>query len=192
MGVVYEDAGCSEWDPPGAVALARGYFGDHAVEVLPRDAVGGACTSRMTERGVRIRVASDQADEWANWRVAIEIARWVAPQMGYEQRLNLAAELCAPSEPFAAMADALGRDVHALADAWRVPCGTAALRLGEVCGIEVALVTPTGVYCRGERRRLPPDPERIRLWAERSIIPCGFVRHRVHGDGDERTAFVAA
>lgn len=107
------------------------------------------------DRGV-LEIAAKVSDAAAGWLSAHELAEIVLDEIGYrepdveEVADRLAASFVAPRPALRRALRWLGVDIARLAKAFRTTQSIMALRLGEVTGRPLALVTPQRVHVRGE------------------------------------------
>lgn len=170
----YRDAGL---DPtqPNVPRLVRALLGRGAVRRGPRPVRGPAALIRVGESW-RIMLARGLPALVAHFAVAHELGHWLLRRHGYagddEERAAdyLGAALLAPRRAFLAARRALGDDLPALAEAFGTTETSAALRLGEVCSVPLAVVAPQTVRVRGPEEWVWPDEGTLRRWA-RGLAP---------------------
>lgn len=156
---IYERTGASLDNPPGPVWLARRLLGHDAIRVEDR-AMSDAAMAH--ERGRwRVVLRRDASPERQLYAIAHELGEWSLREYrgaDVEDAANLvAACLIAPWPAFVSAVLALGRDLPALARAFRTSESMVSLRIGETTGEPIALVSPARVRTRGEAHPWPPD-----------------------------------
>jgi hypothetical protein len=102
----------------------------------------------------------------------------------------LGCAIMAPRPAVRAALRIVGRNLPALAQALGVSQSIASIRLGEVTGSAMALVTPRRVIVRGESFEWPREPE-IRRAAGAKQVPVGLERVLIT-DAPRRVVLVAA
>lgn len=188
---IYAQAGCDPEDPPGPVLLAAAI----GLRIVWRAGIRGA---RLRRETLEILVSSRLSPVALAWAVAHEIAEWHLGRIGYddadrEQASDaLAAALILPIPAYRRATAAFGGTVVALPDishAFRTSQSIAALRMGEVTGRPLALVTPSRVHLRGDEWGWPPE-DGIRLLAQH-VDTTAVERWRL-SDAPRRVLLVAA
>lgn len=166
---IYGEAREDVDDPPGTVTLARRILGQDAVRPAFIDnMVGDAMLVREWDRWI-IVVRRRLTFERLNWVVGHELGEWALRREGYEEddretiANGVAGALAMPQTIFARMFRANGFDLSWMAAEFIVPEGAVALRVGEVVGEPVALVTPKRIHRRDERNELPANDDLRRL-----------------------------
>lgn len=118
------------------------------------------------------------------WSIAHELGEYILHRAAYREpdaelvANGLAAALVMPRAHFARAYGSAGFDLEQLADGFCVPQSAAALRVGEVCDVPVALVTPTRVHRRDPLEQLPDDAT-LYLLARATRLPGEFRRCEV-------------
>ena len=149
---IYQEAGCDPAEPPGPVALALAL--GIAVTATP-----GARGARWCGRRGEILVSPRLSGPALAWSVGHELGERALAAAGYgepdrEQVADaVAAALVAPRPAFRSALAAFGATPDALsslAHAFGITQSIAALRIGEVTGRPLALVTPRRVHVRGD------------------------------------------
>lgn len=188
---LYERAGFELSDPPGPSKLARA-LGLKIATAPRRGAWGHGCLVRMGAEW-SIWLAPRLAVEHRAFVVAHELAEW-----GFRQRDDAATEaLCdataaailAPRPFFAAQLERGLPDFSSLAATFRTTESCMALRLGEVTGRPLALVSPGLVRVRGDDWAWP-DADAVRK-AARTPERHGFSLIRL-SDDRRRVVLLAA
>lgn len=161
---------------PGVIRLARVLLGPGAVTYGPRPVHGPAALIRVGETW-RIIVGRNVPEAYAHFAVAHELGHYLLRQHGYdgydEERAAdyLGAALIAPRRAFVTARRAVGDDLPELAHAFGMTETAAALRLGEVCHIPLAVVAPQTVRVRGPEEWVWPDELTLRRWARGRVLP---------------------
>ncbi len=176
---IAEAAYCSAGlDPerPHVARLARALLGPEAIRRGPRPLHGPAALVRVGEEW-RIVLARGLPPLQAVFAVGHELGHWLLRQHGYdgddEERDAdyLAAALLAPRSAFLAARRVLRDDLPALAATFGMTETAAALRLGEVCRVPLAVVAPQTVRVRGPEGWVWPDEASLRRWARGRPLP---------------------
>jgi hypothetical protein len=108
---------------------------------------------------------------YALFAIAHELGHWLLARHGFvgddEERAadHLGAALVAPRRAFLSARRAVGESLPELADAFGITETGAALRLGEVLGVPLAVVVPATVRVRGPEDWGWPDEWTLRRWA---------------------------
>lgn len=156
---IYTDAGCDIEEPPGPVALAQAL----GLRVVTRLGARGA---RLVRGRREIMVSSRLAPDALAWAVAHEVAEWhLGPPLGDDLEREracdaIAAALLLPYAVFRSVLASSPSVPDSLPDisrAFVVPEGVVALRIGEVTGRPLALVTPRNIHLRGSEWRWPDE-----------------------------------
>jgi len=171
---------------PSVIAVARALLGPHAVIRGLRPRHASACLTRVRDNW-RIVVSRSLPRAYALFFVGHELAHWLMDLCGVKNDDNeeaaadyLAAALLAPRETFRAALRELGEDLPALANVFHVTETCAALRLGEVTGQPLAVVTPHRVHVRGPEEWVWPDEMTLRAWTRKT--PPGVRSTRLTDD----------
>lgn len=157
---------------PHVPRLARALLGPDAIVRGPRPLHAPAALVRVGDAW-RIILSRSLLPLYALFAVGHELGHWLLARHGYdgddEERAAdyLGAALLAPRRAFLAARRALGDDLPALADALSMTETGAALRLGEVLGVPLAVVAPARVRVRGPKEWVWPDEGTLRRWARR-------------------------
>ncbi len=115
------------------------------------------------------------------WCIAHECGEFITATAGYrepdvEHVANaIAAALLMPRGHFARAFGEHGFDLAALSEHFCAPQGAVALRIGEVCDVPMALVTPSRVHRRDPLEQLPDD-ELLYLLARATKLPASMLR----------------
>jgi hypothetical protein len=166
---------------PHITRLARALLGPTAIQRGPRPVHGPAALIRVGDDW-RIVLARSLPPLYAVFAVGHELAHWLLAQHGYDGDDEeaaadyLGAALLAPRRAFLAARRALGDDLPGLAEAFSITETGAALRLGEVLRVPVAVVSPGLVRVRGPEEWTWPDAATVRGWASRPIAGLRKVR----------------
>lgn len=165
---IYDLARLDAEAPPGPSALAKALGIELAT--APRGGVWGQGT-KIGLRGQRmIWIAPRLAAVHRAHAIAHEIVEWMIPNADEATCDEAAAAILAPRRAFARALRDLGDDLPALADAFRTTESCVALRLGEVTGEPIALVSRRRVRVRGAAWGWPAE-EDIRRIARGSLPP---------------------
>lgn len=168
---IYDAAGFDMADPPGPVRLAKALEID--VKTAPRRHLWGHGTKVRIQGRRVIYVAPKLAPEHHAFAVAHEIAEWQLDGREDDETEGLcdavAAALIAPAPAFRWMLDDHGPDLITLAEGFSTTQSCVALRLGEVTGRPMALVSPRLVRVRGDDWGWPAEDEIRRLSRARSL-----------------------
>lgn len=81
----------------------------------------------------------------------------------------IGAAIQAPRQAFRARLRAVGQDMTQLALPFAITETSAALRLGEVEGLPLAVVAPKSVRVRGPAEWVWPDAETLRTWTRKPV-----------------------
>jgi hypothetical protein len=157
---IYRLAGADLYNPPGGAQLARMLLGDDAIRVTPgmyREAeYSGAHRAILVRRGLCV------VD--LNFLICHEAVEWYCDFIEYQEPNRewfcnaVAARLVAPREAVrAALRVTPGKPAN-LATWFCVSQTVAALRIGEVTGRPLALVTPEWITVRGDEFAWPEEP----------------------------------
>lgn len=167
----YEEAGMDP-ERPHVPRLARALLGPEAIQRGPRPLEGPAALVRVGKNW-RIVIARSLPPLYALFAVGHELGHWLLARHGFrgedEERAAdyLGGALLAPRQAYSAAHRAHGDDFPALAGALSMTETGAALRLGEVTGTPLAVVSPGRVRVRGPEDWAWPDEETLRRWARR-------------------------
>lgn len=166
----YEEARLDP-DQPNVVRLARTLLGPDAVRRGPRPLSSPAVLLRVGEDW-RIVLSRSLPRLAALFAIGHELGHWLLRRHGCwcgesEEREAdyLGAALLAPHRAFRRAYYQLGADLPALAAAFSTPEAGAALRLGEVMHVPLAVVAPQTVRVRGPENWVWPDESTLRSWA---------------------------
>ena len=157
---------------PSVVRLARALLGPDAIMRGPRPMQGAAALIRVGDDW-RIYVTAALPAAYALFAVGHELGHWLLRREGYhgddEEREAdfLGGALLAPRSAFLAAYRAVGADFEKLAGAFRSTETGAALRLGEVLHLPLAVVSPALVRVRGPEEWVWPAEDVLRRWARR-------------------------
>lgn len=169
----YVEAGLDS-SQPSVPRLARALLGADAIQRGPRPLHAPAALIRVGESW-RIILARSLPRLCAMFAVGHELGHWLLARHGYdgadEERAadHLGAALLAPRRAFLTARRALGEDLPTLAEAFSMTETGAALRLGEVTGVPLAVVAPMQVRVRGPEGWVWPDEPTLRKWARRPV-----------------------
>lgn len=183
---LYELAGFDPTSPTLVLALARA-----VVRLVPDH---GPARLVRSVRGA-ITVPLHLPDAALQFEVARELARWFLLVHAEEDEPSLdalhrlAAAIVAPAPAFRRAASR-GRKLPRLARLFCCTESLVALRLGEVLGVEVALVSPSSVRWRGPARALPREAHEARRLAETERPPPAGVDRVRLSDDPRRVALV--
>lgn len=170
---------------PHVPRLARALLGADAIVRGPRPLHAPAALVRVGDAW-RIILSRSLPPLYALFAVGHELGHWLLAREGYdgddEERAAdyLGAALLAPRRAFLAARRALGDDLPALAEALSMTETGAALRLGEVTGVPLAVVAPARIRVRGPEAWTWPDEGTLRRWARRPAP--GLRKTRLHDD----------
>lgn len=129
------------------------------------------------------------------WCIAHELGEYILQCADYREAdaelvaNGLAAAMLMPRPVFARAFAEHGYEVGVLAEEFCAPQSAVALRIGEVCDVPMALVTPTRVHRRDAFEQLPDDAT-LYLLARVPRVPAPF--RRVEITDVRRVAAVAA
>lgn len=189
---LYGEASADPDDPPGAVALARRILGRDAVRPLWVDGVG-AGLRRVGGRWI-IYVGRYATCADLSFTVAHELAEWALVRAGYREddRETVAnavgGALLLPPAAFRRAYAVDGFRLAVIAVQFAAPEGAVALRVGEVLGEPVALVTPSRIHRRDPHNDLPSDRD-LRCLARQTLDPWYPVQSAQCTDAPGSTAF---
>lgn len=180
---IYERAGIDPEAPPGPSKLAQAL--GIVVATAPRRAAWGhGCIVRQGEKW-SIWLAPRLPEHHQAFAVAHELAEWAHRSRSEAVSEPLcdatAAAILAPWTAFRAQLDGGAPDFPRLAAAFRTTESCVALRLGEVTGRPLALVTPAAVRVRGDEWSWPDEATVRRLVRADDRHGLGLIRL-----GDER------
>ena len=157
---------------PSVVRLARALLGPNAIMRGPRPMQGTAALIRVQDEW-RIYVTASLPRSYALFAVGHELGHWLLRREGYQgedeerEADYLGGALSAPRVAFLAAYRALGADFEKLAAVFKTTETGAALRLGEVLRLPLAVVTPALVRVRGPEEWVWPAEDILRRWARR-------------------------
>ncbi|WP_275936755.1 ImmA/IrrE family metallo-endopeptidase [Labilithrix luteola] len=149
-------------------------LGRHSIVRGKRPLHGPSALVRV-EGEWRIMIARSLPDEYALFAIAHELGHWLIGRHHFrnddEERAAdyLAGALLAPRRAFLAARRALGDDLPALSSTFRTTETGAALRLGEVTGRPLAVISPARVRVRGPSDAVWPPEGTLRQWARRPV-----------------------
>jgi len=173
---ILRDAGQGDDEPVRLARLVIAHLGSRATEYL----LGLRHDAELTHihDEWRIRVRHCLPLERRIFAIAHELAEWwlrvrecYAADDVEDVANYIAAAIVAPARAFQRAVVALGHDLPALSDAFRVTETCAALRLGEVLHVPLAVITPRCVRVRGPEAWVWPDEETLRQWAQGRWVP---------------------
>ena len=184
---LYLRADCDLSNPPGPTQLARRLLGPQAVQEHAGIRAPAVYVRALGVIWVRPGLSAVRRC----FGVAHELAEWHLSAYAGEDREDvcdtLAASLIAPAPAFRAVLHDVGRSLPDLARAFVTTQSIVALRLGEVTGSPLALVTPRRVIVRGDAWCWPRDVRRLAA----GVLPREVERLPVT-DASRRVALVAA
>lgn len=166
---------------PHVTRLTRALLGSDAIQRGPRPISGPAALIRVGDNW-RIVLARALPPLYAVFAVGHELGHWLLARHGYagddEERAAdyLAGALLAPRAAFIAARRAMGQDLPALAKTFSMTETGAALRLGEVVRVPLAVVAPATVRVRGPENWVWPAESTLRSWAKRAMPGLRKVR----------------
>lgn len=172
----YADAGL-DIERPHVMRLAIALLGPGSIRRGPRPIHGPAALLRVGDAW-RIVLSRSLPQRYALFAIAHELGHWLIARHGLvgaagvgddEERAAdyLGGALLAPRRAFLAARRALGDDLSALAKTFSTTETGAALRLGEVLRLPLAVVAPQTVRVRGPEDWVWPDESTLRRWARR-------------------------
>lgn len=182
-----ENRGFDSRQSPHMISLAYAALGPRNVFAVPRMRVA----ARM--RGDILEVRPSAWGTALGYRIAHELAEWHLARAAWPADVieryadRLGAALVVPRPALRAAIAQVGRHLPTLSLIFGTTESIIALRLGEVTGSPLALVTPRTVHARGEWEW--PDTATVREWAKR---PPPFVTRTVLGDDRRRVVLEAA
>lgn len=167
----YREAG---EDParPNVTRVARALLGAGSIVRGPRPICGPAALIRVGTEW-RIYLAHSVPPTYAAFAVGHELGHWLLARAGVRDNDEqpsadyLGGALIAPRPAFLAAYRAVGRDFRQLAAAFSTTETGAALRLGEVLHLPLAVISPALVRVRGPEEWAWPDESVLRRWARR-------------------------
>lgn len=169
----YEEAKVDNDDGDVELVVER-LLGPGAIRRGPRPLHGPAALIRVQGRW-RIILGRNVPMPAALFYVGHELGHWLLRRHGVQVDDEeaaadfLAGALLAPRRAFVGAVREHGHNLRALADAFDVTETAAALRLGEVLHVPLAVVAPTRVRVRGPEAWIwPPEPT-LRGWARRPV-----------------------
>lgn len=157
---------------PHVLRVARALLGPDAIQRGPRPIGGPAALIRVYDSW-RIIVGRAVPPRYALFAVGHELAHWLLRRANYdgddEERAAdyLGAALVAPRVAFVRARRCFGDDLPALAEALSMTETGAALRLGEVTRMPLAVVSPARVRVRGPDEWAWPSESTLRGWTRR-------------------------
>lgn len=190
---LYRSVGCDPSEAVSPTLLARKLLGPGRVLTARASALPGDAVLARVYGEPRIYVRSKLTAERSRFAVAHELAHWALGDAADGDELErlcdaLAAALIAPRRAFQSALRESGHRFAPIARWFVTTESCAALRLGEVTGRPLALVTPRLVRVRGDEWGWPPEPE-IRQLARAKRLPG--VRRAKLRDDPRRVALVA-
>jgi hypothetical protein len=144
---------------------------------------GGVKRAHYVSATREVWVPARWPEHWVAWNVAHELGEWWLGEIDYrepdveEMAQWMAGALIAPRPFVRAAVAAFGRDLGELAPTLHLSQSATALRLGEVTGSPLALVTSKRIHVRGEGWVWPTE-ETIRGWAKKGP-PDGLVKEPI-------------
>ncbi len=192
-GLLYRRAGKDPRQPARMVVLAKRLLGDAAVQYVPDCALPGDAAYARVNGEPRIFVRQGLPQSRLRFAVAHELAHW-ALGIGSETLANervcdaLAAALVAPWDAFRFSFLNEGSSFRQLAARFGASESCIALRVGEVFGSPLALVTPKAVRTRGDGYHWPAEPV-VRAIAK---APKPWIRRVDLGDDASRVVLRVA
>ncbi len=165
--LVLEKCGYDDGEPPEVVKLARRLLGVAVQSVHARALPGDGSTATVNGQR-RIYVRCRLPTHRLRWAIAHELGHVVlgldSGSVENEDACDaFAAALLAPRRAFRAAVDRNGVNFQKLAMYLQTTESFAALRLGEVTGCPLVLVTPTSVRVRGDTYGWPTDIRNSRI-----------------------------
>lgn len=166
----YRDVGLDP-ERPHPTRLARALLGVDAVLRGPRPVATPAALVRVGESW-RIVIGRSLPPLYALFAVAHELGHWLLRRHGLDDTDEAAADylgaaLVAPRPAFRAAWRTKGCELAQLAEALHMTETGAALRLGEVLRVPLAVVAPHRVRVRGPEAWIWPAEPTLRGWARR-------------------------
>lgn len=185
MGL-YREAKEDPDEPPGAVAIARKILGRDAIRTAwVEGLVDGASLRRENGRWL-IYVSRRLTFAELNFAVAHELGELALSRVGYREDNRehianaIAGALILPRPAFQRAYTASGFCLADIAAEFIAPEGAVALRVGEVQGEPVALLTSSRIHRRDPHNDLPNDTDLRRLarqtldpWHPVQMVRCG-------------------
>lgn len=188
---IYRAAGADPHEPCSMVRLAQFLLGGDAVQV--HAGIGSLAVFNSAAGAIWVR--SGLAERALNHAVGHELGEWWLRRHHYSAEQieaacdAIASALVMPRPAFRHAVKALGRNLPALSEVFVATQSMVALRLGEVTGSPLALVTPRNVRVRGDAWGWPGEDELRRL-ARAPEVPPGLTRERL-SDVRERRVLLA-
>lgn len=159
---LYRVAGVRGMVSPGA--LARRLLGPSAIRVAHAAGLPGDAALVCVHGEWRIYLRGRLSAQRATFAIAHELAHWaLGPEATEEDCDALAAALVVPRRAFLRALRAHRYHIAELARVFDAAQSLVALRLGEVTGDPVALITRARVLVRGSEWAWPPERELRRL-----------------------------
>lgn len=170
-----------------------------SIVTVARSALGRSSVSLAFHRGlvrdaallweydrplILVRPGLEHSPPRLAWCVAHELGEYLLQLRGYEEpdveylANALAGALLMPQTRFARAFGAHGFDLEALSEEFCAPQSAVALRIGEACGVPLALVTPMRVHRRDPGEQLPDDAT-LYLLARVPRVPRPFFRTEI-------------
>lgn len=171
---ILERADVDDAEPPNPMRLALAVTGGRVLLVAPTEVWGLGEVSVGDDGELEILVAAGQSDLERAWTLAHEVAHvhlrrggWVGGYRESEDAADaIAAALLMPRRAFARATRQHGRRAFVgLADAFSVTETAAALRVGEVDRVPVAVIAPTHLRVRGPEEWAWGTEEELRALA---------------------------
>lgn len=190
----YERLGLDPCRPVSTFQIARLLLGAHAI-VRPALMIGAPAALIVVDGARRIAIKKSVPLRYARFFVGHELGHLLLEEEGYvgediEACCDyLGAALMAPRPAVRALQGAFGFDLPGIAEAVGSTQTWAALRIGEVLRVPLAVVAPT-IRVRGPDEWVWPDEQTLRQWARVRRLPRGLARTRL--TDDERRVVIVA
>lgn len=157
--VVLRAAGFGTSEAVSPLDLAHRLLGPGTVRLIELPTLPGDGAIARVRQEWRIYIRAGCSPEAARFAICHELSHWTLGSSACEDDCDsLGAALLAPREAFVNAVAIHGRSLRALARHFCCTESFAALRLGEVTGNPLALVSPSRVRVRGRPFLWPPDP----------------------------------
>lgn len=179
----YERVDCDPHEPESPFRLARLFLGPGCIE---RGRFSAPAVTFILNGRRRIAVRRGVPIEYAAFYVGHELGHAVLEEAGYrdddlEQQCDLfAGALLAPRPAVVRLHRAFGFDLGAIADEVGSTETWAALRLGEVLRVPLAVIAPLTTRVRGPDEWVWPEELTLRRWAQRP--PPGLAKTKLTDD----------
>ena len=176
----YREAGLDP-ETPHITRLARALLGPTAIMRGPRPIHGPAALIRVKDDW-RIVISRSLPAIYATFAVGHELGHWLLARSGYrgdDEEASadyLAGALLAPRRAFISAWRAMGDDFAALAETFSMTETGAALRLGEVLRVPLAVISPALVRVRGPDEWVWPAESVVRGWSRKGAPGLRKVR----------------